>query len=558
MIEKMTAAKAIVEVMSREGVEKAFCVPGESYLSVMDAIYDYPEISLISGRQEGGVAFMAEGYAKATGKVGVCLATRGPGATNLSIGLHTAYQDSTPLVAFIGQVESNFIGREGFQEINLAEYFKHIVKWTAELREPSRVPELVHRAFHIARSGRPGPVLISLPVDILDQTAEMVFNQFSVKAKPRPSSDAIEETKALLETAKQPVIIAGGGVTHSKCTPELIEVAELLKIPVVTAFRRFDAFPNNHSLYAGSLGFGTPKYLKDLIQNADVILALGTRFSQVTTQDYTLINRDTKLIHVDISEAELNKVYQPALGIVSDVKNFLQDLLAASKNLFQRSQGDQGYIADARRAYIDFSTPNPINSEEFADLEGLMRDLRNELPEDAIITSDAGNFFGWVSRYISFKKAGTYIGPTSGAMGYGLPAAIGAKLAHPDRPVIAISGDGGTMMTVQELETCVQYNIPVILIVVNNNMYGTIRMHQEGRFPKRVIGTDLTNPDFAELMLVMGGQGVTVKKNKEFIPALQRALGANCPFLIEVLTDPQRISVTKTIEELRGLSANPI
>ncbi|MBT2686714.1 acetolactate synthase [Bacillus sp. ISL-47] len=556
MIETMTAAKAIVEVMSREGVEKAFCVPGESYLSVMDAMYDYPEISLISGRQEGGVAFMAEGYAKATGKVGVCLATRGPGATNLSIGLHTAYQDSTPLVAFIGQVESNFIGREGFQEVNLAEYFKHIVKWTAELREPSRVPELVHRAFHIARSGRPGPVVISLPVDILDQTAEMVFNSFSVKTKPRPSAEAIEETKALLEKAKRPVILAGGGVTHTKCTPELIKVAETLKIPVVTAFRRFDAFPNNHSLYAGSLGFGIPKYLKDLIQNADVILALGTRFSQVTTQDYTLINRDTKLIHVDISEGELNKVYQPALGIVSDVKSFLDDLLSAVKNHFESGLIDQNYAANARRCYVDFSTPKPINREDFVDLEGVMNDLRNELAEDTILTSDAGNFFGWVSRYFSFNKEGTYIGPTSGAMGYGLPAAIGAKLAHPDRPVIAISGDGGTMMTVQELETCVQYNIPVILIVVNNNMYGTIRMHQEGRYPKRVIGTNLTNPDFAELMRVMGGQGVTVERNKDFVPALQRALSANSPFLIEVLTDPQQISVTKTIEELRGLSAN--
>ncbi|MFB4165315.1 thiamine pyrophosphate-dependent enzyme [Alteribacillus sp. JSM 102045] len=556
MMNTITAAKAIVEVMVREGVEKAFCVPGESYLSVMDAMYDYSEIELISGRQEGGVSFMAEGYAKATGKVGVCFATRGPGATNLSIGLHTAYQDSTPVVAFIGQVESNFRGKEGFQEIDLPEYFKHIVKWTAELREPERVPELVHRAFHIARSGRPGPVLISLPENILNEVAEMEFTKSdtSVYSLPRPSIDAVEKAKKLLEEAKRPVIIAGGGVTHTKSASELVKVAESINSPVVSAFRRFDAFPNHHSHYVGSLGLGTPKYLIDFIQSADVVLALGTRFSQITSQDYSLINVESKLIHIDISEGELNKIYRPELGVVSDVKSFLIDLLSVTEKGFNNTLIKKNYVQNVREEYEKFSTPQPIDGETTVNLDGMMHDLNSVLPEETILTSDAGNFFGWMYRYYSFKREGTYIGPTSGTMGYGLPSAIGAKLAHPARPVIAFAGDGGMMMTIQELETCVRNKIPVIVIVVNNNMYGTIRMHQEKNYPNRVIATDLTNPNFAELMKIMGGDGVLVENNKDFAPALEDALSSQVPFLIEVKADPEHISVGKTMEELREMS----
>ncbi len=545
----MTAAEAIVEVMKREGVEKAFCVPGESYLSVMDAMYD-SNIELISGRQEGGVSFMAEGYAKASGKVGVCLATRGPGATNLSIGLHTAYQDSTPVVAFIGQVESFFRDKEGFQEIDLADYFSHIVKWTVEIREPERVPELVHRAFHVARSGRPGPVVVSLPEDILDLVAEMNFSEATIYAKPRPAIEAVAKAKDLLQAAKRPIIIAGGGVTHTKSAAKLVSVAEKLNSPVATAFRRFDAFPNDHANYVGSLGLSTPSFLIEAIKEADVVLALGTRFSQVTSQDYSLLEGSTKLIHVDISEEELNKVYHPTLGIVSDVASFLDDLLALLKQGYD-SNTEVDYVAELRAEYVDFATPKQVSGDGVVDLEGVMHDLNNVLSDDAILTSDAGNFFGWMYRFYSFKQEGTYVGPTSGAMGYGLPGAMGAKLAHPNRPVIAFAGDGGTMMTVQELETCVRYNIPVIFIVVNNNMYGTIRMHQERNFPNRVIATELSNPNFVELMTSLGGEGITVQENKDFIPALEQALQANKPCLIEVITDPEKITVTSTITQLR-------
>ncbi|GAB7387013.1 thiamine pyrophosphate-binding protein [Bacillaceae bacterium] len=548
----MTAAKAIVEALVREGVEKAFCVPGESYLQVLNELYDCPQIQLISGRHEGGVAFMAEGYAKASGKVGVCFATRGPGATNLSIGLHTAQQDSTPLVAFIGQVEKPFRGREGFQEIDLPAYFRHLVKWTVELTEASRAPELVHRAFHLARTGRPGPVLISLPQDVLDEAAEMEFQEATVIANPRPAKEAVQEAKKLLKAAKRPVILAGGGITATKSAPALVRLAEKLNIPVATAFRRFDAFPNQHPLYIGSLGLNAPAYLVEFVRQADVLLAIGTRFSQITTQDYTLLSPQTKLIHVDISPDELNKVYRPALGIVSDAKQFILDLLDALDETPVSSERI-AYAKEIRGRYEEFSAVKTVpGNGQFVALEQVMVDLLDILPDDAIITSDAGNFFGWLAKHYRFKQQGTYIGPTSGAMGYGLPAALGAKLAHPEKTVVAFAGDGGFMMTVQELETAVRHSIPVVALVANNNMYGTIRMHQEKHFPQRVIATELGNPNFAQLAEIMGGHGEYVERNEDFRPAFLRALASGKPSVIELRVDPQRISVAKTIDELRG------
>jgi acetolactate synthase-1/2/3 large subunit len=548
---KMTAAEAIVEVLAREGVERAFCVPGESYLSVMNALYRHPQIELITGRHEGGVSFMAEGYAKASGKVGVCFATRGPGATNLSIGLHTAMQDSTPMVALIGQVEKQFRGREGFQEIDLAEYFSHLVKWTAELTSAGRVPEILHRAFHIARTGRPGPVLVSLPHDMQDEVAEMLFQDASVYASPRPDSSAVEQAKSLLQSAERPVVIAGGGITSTKSAEELVALAERLQLPVVSAFRRFDAFPNQHPFYVGNLGLGTPRYLLELVNQADVVLALGTRFSQVTSQDYTLLNPGSKLIHVDISADEINKVYRPVLGIVADVKKFMADLQAAWDDEAAGKLNRTRYIAAAREKYEALSTPKKVYGEDAVNLEGLIFDLMTAVPDDTIVTSDAGNFFGWLARFYRFKKECTYVGPTSGAMGYGLPAAIGAKIAHPEKTVISFSGDGGFMMTMNELETAMRNNVPVVAIVVNNNMYGTIRMHQEKHFPERVIATSLTNPNFAEYVRILGGHGEYVETNAEFLPALRRALDSNKVSVIEVRTNPEQVSVNATIDQLR-------
>ncbi|MBP1155109.1 MULTISPECIES: thiamine pyrophosphate-dependent enzyme [unclassified Paenibacillus] len=548
---QMTAAKAIVEVLLREGVEKAFCVPGESYLSVLNALYETPQIELISGRHEGGVSFMAEGYAKASGKVGVCFATRGPGATNLSIGLHTAHQDSTPMVAFIGQVERSFRGREGFQEIDMAEYFSHLVKWTVELNDAHRVTEIVHRAFHLAKSGRPGPVLISLPQDVLDEVAEMEFQETEILSNPRPDHQAVVRAKEILQQAKRPVIIAGGGVTGTKSARELVELADKLQAPVATAFRRFDAFPNQHPYYIGQLGVGAAPYLVECVREADVVLALGTRFSQITTQNYTLLASNTKLIHVDISPDELNKVYRPALGIVADSRNFMLDLLAELGESSQ-SESREAYIQGQRKKYEQYSEVRATSGQDYVNLEAVMGDLMAHLPSNTIFTSDAGNFYGWMAKHYRFQEEGTFVGPTSGAMGYALPAAIGAKVAQPEKTVVAYAGDGGFMMTMQELETAVRNRIPVLAIVANNNMYGTIRMHQEKHFPERVIATELSNPNFTEIMVSMGGHGELVEKNEDFVPALQRALASLKPALIEVRIDPQQVSVAKTIEEMRA------
>lgn len=537
---KINGGKAIAKALHMEGVKKIFCVPGESYLAVMDGLYDYPDIELIATRHEGAAAFMAESYAKASGEVGVCMATRGPGATNLSIGIHTASHDSTPLVAFIGQVERSFLGREAFQEVDLVEFFRPISKWTVEIDDVDRIPELVHRAFHVARSGRPGPVVVSLPQDMLLDMTEAETHQPLVSNVPHPDPAAIEQIKEELNRAKRPIIIAGGGVIRSGATEALVQLAEKLDIPVTTAFRRFDAFPNTHPNYIGTLGIGAPGHLLEYIKQADLVIALGTRLSQITSKNYSLFSKEQKFVHVDIDPEVFGKWLIPDIAVAADVKLVVDMLLEVIKE--QEHVAREVSIPNLHEQYIAYSTPQPSYSDEFVDLEGMMYDLIQHLPEDVMITSDAGNFYGWVARYLRFNEKLSYVGPTSGAMGYGMPAALGVKLAQPNKTVISFSGDGGFMMTMQELETAMRWNIPILAIVVNNNMYGTIRMHQEREFPNRVIATELTNPDLGELARVFGVHGEKVERNADFIPALERALAANKPALIEVKANPKILS----------------
>ncbi len=543
-MEKLSGSQIVVDVMNKEGVKKAFCVPGESYLGVIDALFEHPDIELMSTRHEGGASFMAEAYAKASGEVGVCMATRGPGAANLSIGLHTAMQDSTPLVALLGQVERPFKGKEAFQEVEFASYFSHLCKDAIEIDSAERIPELLHRAFHTARSGRPGPVVVSLPHDMLEDVVAYKEGIVSENYVPEAGEVVVDKVLRKLYDAKRPVIIAGGGVTATKSAKQLVQLSEAMKIPVVTAFRRFDAFPNDHAHYAGWLGFGADPSLLTHIKEADVILSIGNKFSQVTTQDYTLIGENTEIIQVDIDENMIGKAYAASIGIVSDAKLFLEKCLEQVQVVEDESR--EQVLKERRTAYLAFSTiPERIDEPGFTDMNAVIEDLLSAVPKDAIITSDAGNFFGWLSKYYRFTQEGTYIGPTSGAMGYGLPSAIGAKVAHPDKKVISFSGDGGFMMTMQELETAVRYDIPVVAVVVNNNMYGTIRMHQEIHFPTRVMGTDLSNPNFADLAKVFGCHGVQVTRNDQFLPALKKALQCGKPAVIEVVTNPDIISAAQ-------------
>ena len=543
-MEKMLGGHIVVKVLEKENVTKAFCVPGESYLGVIDGLYEHSTIDLISTRHEGGASFMAEAYAKATGDVGVCMATRGPGATNLSIGLHTAMQDSTPLVALIGQVERPFLGREAFQEVDFEAYFSHLCKKAIEIKDVNRIPELLHQAFYEARSGRPGPVVVSLPHDMLEDRAVYKPGKKPSVHLPEASEQTIQEAIAKVQQAERPFIIAGGGVIASKAQEELSLLAEHLQIPVVSAFRRFNIMDNYHENYAGWLGFGANPKLLQQIKVADVVLVLGTRLSQVSTMDYTLIGEDTEIIQVDIDAGPIGKSYPVDQAIVSDMKLFLQKALPLLENNTDDTR--QAFVKKQREAYVTHSTvPAADGDTSYAEMNDVIANLMEMIPDNSVLTSDAGNFYGWLARYFKYTDKKQYIGPTSGAMGYGLPAALGAKVARPNDTVISFSGDGGFMMTAQELETAVRENIKVIAVVVNNNMFGTIRNHQEIHFPGRVISTPLTNPDFVEMAKLYGCNGATVTQNNQFPQAFEAALASDKTFVIEIRTSPDILSVAQ-------------
>lgn len=540
----MTAAQAIVECIKRQEISNVFCVPGESYLPILDALHDVPEIQVISTRHEGGAAFMAEGYAKATRKPGIVLATRGVGAANLSIGVHTAYQDSTPMIVLLGQVHSKFRGREGFQEVDLDRFFDPIAKWTVEVKDASRMPEIMQKAFHIAQSGRPGPVVISLPEDVLPKEAEMRFGYVSERPKPAPGQSEVTKFQQLLSKAERPLIIAGGGVKSAGAEDELVHFAEKHNVPVMTAFRRHDVFPNNHKLYAGHLGLGVDQNVLKTVSEADVLIALGTRLSEVTTQDYSIIADHHKLIHIDINFDTIGNVYAPVLGIVSDIN----EALTAFQSITTKGQWSE-WASVRNKVYQEASHLEVTGSDVIN--KHIIKMMTEALPKDTIITNDAGNFAGWLHSFYPFTKKHTYIGPTSGAMGYGMPAALGAKLAHKERTVVALAGDGGFMMTAQELETAVRYDLPVISLVFNNYMYGTIRMHQEMHYPEKVVGTDLGNVSFVDLAKSVGANGFLVKTAKEFKTAINAALANNRPTVIEIITEKENISVGSTITQIR-------
>jgi acetolactate synthase-1/2/3 large subunit len=515
----------------------------------MDSIYDSPVIELISTRHEGGAAFMAEAFGKAARKPGIAMATRGVGGANLAIGIHTAYQDSTPMVVFLGQVHSKFRGREGFQEVELDRFFSHIAKWTVELRDAERTPELIQRAFRIAQTGRPGPVIVSLPEDVLVKEADMVFGTPVRIPAPHPAPEELTRIKEMLDHAERPLILAGGGVIASNGESELIRFAEKHEIPVIASFRRHDVFPNSHRLYAGHAGLGAFSSVLDTLRQADVILAVGTRLSEVTTQDYSILSEEQKLIHIDIEYNTLGKVYHPDIGIVADAK---AALAALEKIPLDRSWKE--WSSQRREAYRNDQQAEHPEDEQWVSIRDVIRTLQNELPEDAVITNDAGNFAGWLHHYYIFNKPKTYIGPTSGAMGYGLPAAIGAKLAFPERTVVSLSGDGGFLMTAQELETAARCGIPVIALIFNNQLYGTIRMHQEMHYPGRVIGTELGEVYFARLAEALGIEAERVHTNEECNRALKTALASGKPYVIEVMTNPEQISATNTIASIRKKS----
>jgi acetolactate synthase-1/2/3 large subunit len=545
-----TAAQILVDALKIHGVDAAFCVPGESYLAVLDALYDArEEIRLIVARQDGGAAYMAEAYGKVTGKPGICFVTRGPGATNASIGVHTAHQDSTPMIVFIGQVPGEFSDREAFQEIDYRQMFGPMTKWVAQIDRPDRVHEYVSHAFHLATSGRPGPVVLALPEDMLTQTANVtdVAPYQVVQASPSPSD--MEKLRGLLARSRHPLVILGGTVWTREACRDLQAFAEGTGLPIAASFRFQDLFDNNHDHYVGDVGIGVNPKLAARVREADVLLVVGARLGEMTTGAYTLIEPPLpkqKLVHVHAGAEELGRVYQGELLMNSGMPQFA----AALRNLKLDGTAWKSWREQARADYLEWTKPAPMPGKvQYAEIVAWMRE---RLPKDAIIANGAGNFAGWISRFYRYPGLRTQVAPTNGSMGYGVPAGIAAKVACPDRLVVSVNGDGDFLMNGQELATAVQYELPVIFIVVNNRMYGTIRMHQEREYPARVYATALQNPDFVALARAYGAHGELVEDTAAFAPAFERAVKAGKPALIEVRIDPQAITTSTTLDAIRA------
>lgn len=540
----MSGGRAVVEAMRRAGITRAFGVPGESFLAVLDAFYEVP-ITFVSTRHEGGAAFMASGYAKTSGEIGVCMGTRAVGASNLAIGIHTARQDSTPMLAIAGQVNRDFRGREAFQELDLVAVFGRYCKSAVEIDDAARVPEQVARAIRIATTGRPGPVFVALPEDMLRDTAEMTFVDARPAAPPAPDAAALDEALKALLAAGRPLILAGGGVLASPggCDA-LLRFAEAAEVPVQAAWRRHDAFPNDHRLFLGMAGLGTAPVVFERLATADVVLAIGTRFQEFTTRGYSLPKRGTRVYQIDVEPSVLGAAMPVTLGIVADAAAALGALAGRLPSPVPGVAARRGRNDADREAFVAATTrvPGP-GPRGFVDPGAVVAAMARLLPPEAIVATDAGNFYGWLSRYYRFRRPRTFVGPTSGAMGYGLPAAIGAKLARPEVPVVAWAGDGGFLMTMTELETAVRIGANVVAVVFDNARYGTIRMHQEREYPGRVVGTDLTTPDLAKAAEAFGAAGFRVSSDAEVEDALSAALRAGKPAVIHVPTDPSRLSV---------------
>ena len=545
----LSGGQLVVAALRAHRVDMAFSVAGESYLEVLDALYDTPDIHLVTCRQEGGAAFMAEAYGKLTGTPGVLLVTRGPGACNASIGIHTAFQDSTPMVVLVGQVARHQIDREAFQEVDFRKMFAPLAKWVAQIDMAERVPELINQAFQIAVSGRPGPVVLALPEDMLrDRCAAPVVGPYRAVRAHAGAADLVE-LRRLLAVAERPVMLVGGSGWSDEACRDIAAFARANDLPVCCSFRRQDIVDNRLPCFVGDLGTGASPSLVALVKESDLLLAVGARIGEITSQSYSLLgipDPGKVLIHVHVAAEELGRVFRPNLAIQSGMPEFAAAAAALAPVAAGRWSAWRGAArADYEAGLVPARVDGPL------DLGAIMGWLRDRLPNDAIVTSDAGNFSGWPNRFLQYRRPGRQLGPTSGAMGYGVPAAVAAKLVHPDRLVVGFCGDGGFMMTGHELATAMLEGTGPIILVFNNAMYGTIRMHQERRFPGRVVGTALKNPDFLALARAYGTFGASVTRTEEFAPAFEEAAAHRSAAIIELNMDPEIITTRTTLSEIR-------
>ena len=526
----------LIDQLKIQGVERVFCIPGESYLPALDGLYG-SGIETVVGRQEGGVAMMAEASGKLTGRPGVAFVTRGPGATNASAGIHIAFQDSTPMVLFIGQVDSSQRDREAFQEVDYKKMFTPLAKWVAEIDKTERIPEYVSRAFSVAVSGRPGPVILSLPEDILFAKSNVIDAPKIKPLRQMVSEIDVKEIITKLKNASNPFIIVGGSGWSLEASKSLGKFAKSLGIPVGTSFRCQDYLNNYHPNYVGDVGIGINPELLKRIKMADCILVLNARLGEMTTGGYSMFDiPKTKqyLIHIHPDPNELGSVYQPDIGLVCNSADFIQKAAEISKDSQRNPPIKERKSYEAWQKII--TTPGDVK------MEIVIKTLSETISEKTIITNGAGNYNGWLHRYFKYRGWRTQVGSTSGSMGYGLPAAVAAKLMYPNNEVICLSGDGCFQMTMQEFGTACQYGLNIIVIISNNSIYGTIRMHQEREFPGRPSGTSMLNPNFADLAKSYGGYGEVVLKTNQFLNALERAREANKPAILDLRTDPKAIT----------------
>jgi acetolactate synthase-1/2/3 large subunit len=545
-----TAAEVLVDQLLIHGVQHAFCVPGESYLAVLDAFHDR-DLAVTVCRQEGGACMMAEAIGKVTGKPGVCFVTRGPGATNASAGIHIAMQDSTPLVMFVGQVGRDMREREAFQELDYRAVFGSMTKWATEIDDPARVPEIVSRAFYTATNGRPGPVVVAIPEDMLVERVAVPDAPPFALVETSPGPTEMAKFGEMLTGARTPIMLLGGSRWSQAASESIGRFAEKYSLPVATTFRRGSLFDQLHPCYAGDLGIGPNHKLLERIKSADLVIMVGGRLGELPSQSYTLFDiphPQMPFIHVHPGAEELGRVYSPHLAI-----NATPTAFAAALDHIELKEAKSSDAEAAHASFLEW-TGKPTEQPGGVNFGAVMVWLREYLPPDAILCNGAGNYASWVHRFFHFRCYASHVAPASGSMGYGVPAAVGMKRLYPDRPVICLAGDGDFLMNGQEFATAVQYDAPIIVIIVDNGMYGTIRMHQEREYPGRVSATELRNPDFAAYATAFGGFGVSVERTEDFPAAFKQAEASGKPAIVRLAVDPEAITPTMTIAKIRAKS----
>lgn len=546
-----TGGQILVDQLLVHGTEHVFGVPGESYLPVLDALHERRDrLRFFACRQEGGAAMMAEADGKLTGRPGVCVVTRGPGATNASLGVHVAQQDSTPMILLVGQVSRAMLGREAFQEIDLVRMFGPMCKWAAQIDDAGRIPETIAKACCVATSGRPGPVVLALPEDVLGDTVAVEDASPYHAVRTAPGEARIEALGRLLAVAERPLAVVGGGGWDAVAAANVRTFAEASGIPVAASFRRQAYFDNTHRLYAGELGLGMNPNLARRVRDSDLLMVLGARLGEVPTSGYTLLDVPIprqKLIHVHADPDELGRVYQAELPINADPVS----MAAALGKLLPVDGSRWADWAEAIHKDYEIQTL-PTRSAGHVQMSEILAHLREALPDNAIVANGAGNYTVWIHRFYRYRRFGTQLAPIAGSMGYGVPAAIAAKLRHPDREVVAFAGDGCFLMNGQEFATAVQFGANIVCMVVNNGMFGTIRMHQELNYPGRVSHTDLMNPDFAAYARAFGGHGDVVERTEEFPKAFERACNSGKPAIVELRVDPEALTPEQSLSEIRA------